>query len=110
MTKTRVDINRGVYKKGKTTYPPEVEIFIDVFDIAIGDVKGEGEYYYDVINRAESEKWLLSEHAFWVGSIIFGIDHMVMLQRWVKDGLPKPAVARKRKELYYEDPDRFRGL
>ena len=103
MTIIKNFIAGGTYKKGNTTYPPEVELFVDVFDIAIGDAKRRGTDRDNVIAKKEARKWLLSGYAFWLGSMLFGVDGIILLQGWVKDGAPEPRTARKRKEQYYEE-------
>ena len=64
-------------------------------DIAISDIKEDNG------NRAESERWLLSKHAFWLGSLIYGDDSMRVFQNWVRDEMPPPEEAQKRKQVYY---------
>jgi len=93
----------GGQVRGKGTYPPEVEIFMDAFDVAIADVICEASEYYEAENRAESKRWLGSEHAFWVGSLLYGLDTMRAFQNWVRDGMPPPEEARKRKFEYYTE-------
>ena len=104
----RTHIYKGYHgRRGNTTYPPEIEIWLDAFDIAIGDVMSESMEYYDVSNRAESHRWLLSKHFFWLGSIIWGVAHTTAFQNWVRDGMPPPEEARRRKRIYYTIREQF---
>lgn len=107
MARYRVHINSRGKRCGNSTIPPEIEIWLDAFDVAIGDVLSESMEYCEVFNRAESKNWLLSKHAFWVGSMIWGPEHATCLQNWVRDGLPIPEIARKRKTVYYTVGERF---
>ena len=107
MASTRTHLNRSGKRKGKSNLPPEEEIWLDAFDVAIGDVLGESTRPDEVINRVESKEWLLSNHSFWVGSMIWGSEHITALQNWVRDGLPVPEIARKRKTVYYSVGEKF---
>ena len=107
MARERVHLNRAGKRKGQSNLPPEEEVWLDAFDIAIGDVLGESIRPDEVINRVESERWLLSQHAFWVGSMIWDVNHIIALQNWVRDGLPTPEIARKRKTVYYAVGEKF---
>lgn len=107
MARYREHLNHSGKRKGNSSLPPEIEIWLDAFDVAIGDALSESMEYYEVFNRAESRNWLLSKHAFRIGSMIWGPEHMTALQNWVRDGLPAPEEARKRKMVYYTVGEKF---
>lgn len=96
----QIILNSQAARKGSTTTPPESEIWIDAIQLALRDIKTHLNTQHHEETREEARAWILSDHAWIIGSTVYGPAYMQIIRNWVRDDLPKPEVARKRRVVY----------